>query len=47
MKVLIQWLGGFDTPGPSNHLLKSLIEDMCNSGIDVHLIQSSVRFTEN
>lgn len=43
MKVLIQWAGGFDTPGPSNHLLKSLIEDMISEGISVHLIQGSIK----
>ena len=43
MKVLIQWAGGFDTPGPSNHLLKALIEDMTSSGIAVHLIQGSIK----
>ena len=43
MKVLIQWAGGFDTPGPSNHLLKALIEDMVLSGIEVHLIQGSIK----
>jgi glycosyltransferase involved in cell wall biosynthesis len=43
MKVLIQWAGGFDTPGPSNHLLKSLIEDLISAGINVHLIQGSIK----
>ena len=43
LKVLIQWAGGFDTPGPSNHLLKALIEDMIASGISVHLIQGSIK----
>ncbi|MFE4896543.1 glycosyltransferase family 4 protein [Peribacillus butanolivorans] len=43
MKVLIQWAGGFDTPGPSNHLLKALIEDMLSAGISVHLVQGSIR----
>jgi glycosyltransferase involved in cell wall biosynthesis len=43
VKVLIQWAGGFDTPGPSNHLLKALIEDMVLSGIEVHLIQGSIK----
>ena len=43
MKILIQWAGGFDTPGPSNHLLKSLIEDMISAGISVHLIQGSIK----
>lgn len=31
---------GFDTPGPSNHLIASLIEDTLDSGISVNLIQS-------
>lgn len=31
---------GFDTPGPSNHLISSLIEDMLESGLKVTLIQS-------
>ena len=43
MKILIQWAGGFDTPGPSNHLLKALIEDVILSGIEVHLIQGSIK----
>jgi glycosyltransferase involved in cell wall biosynthesis len=43
MKILIQWAGGFDTPGPSNHLLKSLIEDLIAAGISIHLVQSSTK----
>jgi len=43
VKVLIQWAGGFDTPGPSNHLLKALIEDMISFGIEVHLIQGRIK----
>ncbi|MFY2157811.1 glycosyltransferase family 4 protein [Cytobacillus firmus] len=31
---------GFDTPGPSNHLIGSLIEDMLDSDFKVTLIQS-------
>lgn len=31
---------GFDTPGPSNHLISSLIEDTLESGFKVTLIQS-------
>ncbi|MBM7665252.1 colanic acid biosynthesis glycosyl transferase WcaI [Solibacillus kalamii] len=31
---------GFDTPGPSNHLISSLIEDMLDSGYKITLIQS-------
>lgn len=31
---------GFDTPGPSNHLISSLIEDLLESGYKVTLIQS-------
>ncbi|MGG3557250.1 glycosyltransferase family 4 protein [Peribacillus frigoritolerans] len=31
---------GFDTPGPSNHLISSLIEDMLESGFKITLIQS-------
>lgn len=31
---------GFDTPGPSNHLISSLIEDMLESDFKITLIQS-------
>ena len=31
---------GFDTPGPSNHLISSLIEDTLESNFKVTLIQS-------
>lgn len=31
---------GFDTPGPSNHLISSLIEDLLENGFRVTLIQS-------
>lgn len=31
---------GFDTPGPSNHLISSLIEDMLESDFKISLIQS-------
>lgn len=31
---------GFDTPGPSNHLIASLIEDLLENGFRVTLIQS-------
>lgn len=43
MKILIQWAGGFDTSGPSNHLLKALIEDLVDANISVHLIQGSIK----
>ncbi|HEY5556702.1 glycosyltransferase family 4 protein [Acetobacterium sp.] len=43
MKVLIQRTSGFDTPGPSNHLLKALIEDMISAGFSVHLVQASIK----
>ena len=31
---------GFDTPGPSNHLIATLIEDLLEYGFFVTLIQS-------
>lgn len=31
---------GFDTPGPSNHLISSLIEDMLENDFKINLIQS-------
>ena len=42
LKVLIQWAGSFSKPGPSNHLLKNLIEDMIKNEIEVHLIQAQI-----
>lgn len=39
-KILFICTEGFDTPGPSNHLISSLIEDTLDSGMKVDLIQS-------
>ncbi|MBW9145244.1 glycosyltransferase family 4 protein [Clostridium sp. CM027] len=39
-KILFISTEGFDTPGPSNHLVSSLIEDLLDSGFSIHLIQS-------
>lgn len=39
-KILFICTEGFDTPGPSNHLISSLIEDTLESGMKVELIQS-------
>jgi len=39
-KILFICTEGFDTPGPSNHLISSLLEDMLESGFKVTLIQS-------
>lgn len=38
--ILFVCTEGFDTPGPSNHLISSLIEDMLESGFKITLIQS-------
>lgn len=38
--ILFMCTEGFDTPGPSNHLISSLIEDMLENGFKVTLIQS-------
>ncbi|PNT91545.1 glycosyltransferase family 4 protein [Clostridium thermosuccinogenes] len=38
--ILFLCTEGFDTPGPSNHLISALIEDMLVSGFKITLIQS-------
>ncbi|PZX05940.1 glycosyltransferase involved in cell wall biosynthesis [Psychrobacillus insolitus] len=38
--ILFIWTEGFDTPGPSNHLISSLIEDMLENEFKINLIQS-------
>jgi hypothetical protein len=38
--ILFIYTEGFDTPGPSNHLISSLIEDLLENGFRVTLIQS-------
>lgn len=38
--ILFLCTEGFDTPGPSNHLIGSLIEDLLDSGFKITLIQS-------
>lgn len=38
--ILFLCTEGFDTPGPSNHLIASLIEDMLEAGFHITLIQS-------
>lgn len=40
MKVLFFFEAGFDTPGPSNHLMNAMLEDTLNSDISVHMIES-------
>lgn len=39
-KILFICTEGFDTPGPSNHLISTLIEDLLEKGFHVTLIQS-------
>lgn len=39
-KILFICSEGFDTPGPSNHLINTLIEDLLEFGFKVTLIQS-------
>lgn len=39
-KILFICTEGFDTPGPSNHLISTLIEDLLDSGFHITLIQS-------
>ncbi|WP_099354711.1 glycosyltransferase family 4 protein [Fredinandcohnia onubensis] len=39
MKVLFVLNSGFDTPGPSNHLLESIIENLLQDGCKVHVIE--------
>ncbi len=43
--ILFLCTEGFDTPGPSNHLIGSLIEDMLESGFHITLIQSKRKKT--
>lgn len=40
MKILFLLNEGFDTPGPSNHLIQTLIQDVLEKGHAVHLIES-------
>lgn len=40
MKILFLFNEGFDTPGPSNHLMLALVEDVLKSGISVHMVES-------
>lgn len=40
MKTMFLLVEGFDTPGPSNHLIQTLVEDTLSAGIDVFMIQS-------
>lgn len=39
-KILFLCNEGFDTPGPSNHLIATLIEDLLGSGYKITLLQS-------
>jgi glycosyltransferase involved in cell wall biosynthesis len=39
-KILFICTEGFDTPGPSNHLVGTLIEDLLENGFHITLIQS-------
>ncbi|AMC94055.1 hypothetical protein AOC36_08655 [Erysipelothrix larvae] len=39
-KILFICTEGFDTPGPSNHLIGTLIEDLLEDGFQITLIQS-------
>lgn len=39
-KILFICTEGFDTPGPSNHLISTLIEDLLENGFQVTLVQS-------
>lgn len=39
-KILFICTEGFDTPGPSNHLVGTLIEDLLDNGFHITLIQS-------
>ena len=39
MKILFVLNSGFDTPGPSNHLLESIVEGFLNSNDKVHIIE--------
>ncbi len=40
LKILFICTEGFDTPGPSNHLISTLIEDLTYAGCQVVLVQS-------
>ena len=40
-KILFICTEGFDTPGPSNHLISTLIEDLLEDGFQIALVQSS------
>ena len=40
MNILLFMSVGFDTPGPSLHLYKALIEDLLKAGHKVHVIES-------
>lgn len=40
MKILFVLDTGFDTPGPSNHLLETIIERALKEGNEVHIIES-------
>lgn len=39
-KILFICTEGFDTPGPSNHLISTLIEDLLENGFQIALVQS-------
>ncbi|WP_312654104.1 glycosyltransferase family 4 protein [Proteiniclasticum sp.] len=39
-KILFICTEGFDTPGPSNHLISTLIEDLLDNGFQITLVQS-------
>lgn len=39
-KILFICTEGFDTPGPSNHLISTLLEDLIDSGFQITLLQS-------
>jgi len=39
-KILFICTEGFDTPGPSNHLIGTLIEDLLENGFHITLVQS-------
>lgn len=40
LKILFILTEGFDTAGPSNHLMEALLEDTSNAGIDIQVIES-------
>lgn len=39
-KILFVCTEGFDTPGPSNHLIGTLVEDLLDNGFHITLVQS-------